>query len=398
MKKILIALIVAFVSIVPVNAASITDPVLVEMILLYENQTKKALRAQEAAMMAITSGHIWTKEEVEGVYNLQKEYNSYLDQFNGLLVYAAQGYGFYHEVGKLTENFGKLTKQLKASPMNAVAVALTPKRNKIYRELIMTSVDIVNDIRQVCLSDIKMTEKQRMEIVFGIRPKLKKINKKLMHLALAVKYTSLNDVWLEIDNRARNPLNKTRIADAAFRRWRNNGKVTVKPGGGIIIGPIVPAPDKPIIGPGRPPWIRPDLPLFPVDSLVKPIDPIKPVEPADTVKPDEPIDPIKPIFPDKPLLPIDTIVHRPIDPIKPIDPITPIKPEPVPDPKPLEPINPDKPNIGTGLKPINPNLPERPLIPSQNQTIKDPVLSPLSKSRTVSKTKSKTTSNFNTIR
>ena len=393
MRKILLAILIVVFSLSKIHAVSITDPVLLSLIVANEKSAKKTLRAQDAAMMAISTGHIWTKEEVEGVYNLQKEYNAYLDQFNGLLVYAAQGYGFYHEVGKLTENFGKLTKQLKASPMNAVAVALTPQRNKIYRELIMTSVDIVNDIRQVCFSDIKMTEKQRMEIVFGIRPKLKKINKKLMHLALAVKYTSLNDVWLEIDSRARNPLNKTRIADEAFRRWRNNGKVTVKPGGGIIIGPVVPAPDKPIIGPGRPPWIRPDLPLLPLDSLVKPIDPIKPAEPVDTVKP---IDPIKPpgqlINPDLPLIPIDSI--KPIDPGIPIDPIAPIGP----DPTPVDPILPVNPDPGAGLRSINPNLPERPLIPSQNQTIKDPILSPLTRSRTVSKTKSKTISNFNTIR
>ncbi len=37
----------------------------------------------------------------------------------------------------------------------------------------MNSVEIVNDIRMACLSDNKMTEKERMEIVFGIRPKLK---------------------------------------------------------------------------------------------------------------------------------------------------------------------------------------------------------------------------------
>ena len=46
----------------------------------------------------------------------------------------------------------------------------------------MNSVEIVNDIRMACLSDNKMTEKERMEIVFGIRPKLKMMNKKLQRL------------------------------------------------------------------------------------------------------------------------------------------------------------------------------------------------------------------------
>ena len=139
----------------------------------------------------------------------------------------------------------------------------------------MTSVDIVNDIRQVCLSDIKMTEQHRIEIVFGIRPKLKLMNRKLSRLARAIKYTSLNDVWLELDNRARDPIDKGRITDAAFRRWRQNGRVEVRSGGGgsgsgnsqWIIGPVRPRQSPR-------PWIRdtvmPVLPDRPVirDSLI----------------------------------------------------------------------------------------------------------------------------------
>ena len=90
---------------------------------------------------------------------------------------------------------GDLSKQLRQHAEGAFAVALTPRRNQIYRDLILGSVEIVNDIRQVCMNNTKMTEKQRMEIVFAIRPKLKRMNKKLKHLALAVKYTSFVDVW-----------------------------------------------------------------------------------------------------------------------------------------------------------------------------------------------------------
>ena len=106
-----------------------------------------------------------------------------------------------------------------------MAVALSTKRNKIYRELIMNSIEIVNDVRTVCLSNNKMTEKDRMEIVFGIRPKLQTMNKQLRRLTRAVKYTSMGDIWLEIDENARPPAtDKKGIADAAKRRWRQNGK------------------------------------------------------------------------------------------------------------------------------------------------------------------------------
>lgn len=264
MKKIiLLSLVILSVC----KASAQIDQTLAEMILLYDDKAKKALKSQESAMLLMTTGHIWTREEVDATTDLQRKYNEYLDRFNDIIVYAAQIYGFYHEVGKLTENFGQLTKQLKQSPTNALAVALTPKRNTIYRELIMTSVDIVNDIRQVCLSDIKMTEKQRVEIVFGIRPKLKLMNRKLSRLARAVKYTSLNDVWLELDNKARDPIDKGRITDAAFRRWRQNGRVNINPGSGGGSGS------------GNNPWIRPPLPWIKDSIIYKPINPM-PFEPA----------------------------------------------------------------------------------------------------------------------
>jgi hypothetical protein len=177
-------------------------------------------------MLMQTTGHIWTKEEVEATTDFQRQFNDYLDSFRSVIAYAAQIYGFYYEVGKLTEHISDLSKQLSASPSNAVAVALTPKRNTLYRELVLRSVDIVNDIRQVCLSDIKMTEKERIDIVFAIRPKLKQMNKLLRQLTLAVKYTSLSDVWREIDCRAMSyEVDKSKVTNAAYQRWRRSQRI-----------------------------------------------------------------------------------------------------------------------------------------------------------------------------
>lgn len=119
---------------------------------------------------------------------------------------------------------GDFTKQLSRSSANALAVALSARRNKIYRELILNSVEIVNDIRTACLSGNKMTEKERMEIVLGIRPKLKMMNKKLQRLTKAVKYTTMGDIWREIDEGARPAADKRDIVEAAKRRWRQIGK------------------------------------------------------------------------------------------------------------------------------------------------------------------------------
>ncbi len=213
-----------FVLLVVVQAQAQTDPTLAGMIVAYTDKAEDQLKAQEKAMLMQTTGHLWIREEVEATTDLQRQYNEYLDSFRDIICYAAQIYGFYHEIGKLSNSMGELNKQLRENEQGAFAVALTPRRNRIYRELILGSVEIVNDIRQVCLSNIKMTEKQRIEIVLAIRPKLQVMNKKLQRLGRAVKYTSFGDVWIEIDEGARPKANKSDIAKACMRRWKANGK------------------------------------------------------------------------------------------------------------------------------------------------------------------------------
>lgn len=200
------------------------DQVLAGMILLYTDKAQKELKNQEKVMMLQTTGHIWTKEEVQATADLQREFNKYLDSFRSIVCYAAQIYGFYHEISRLTDNMEDFTRQVSRSTTNALAVALSTERNRIYRELMLGSVEIVNDIRMACLAENKMTERERMEIVFGIRPKLKLMNTKLQRLTKAVKYTTMSDIWYEIDEGARPVADKRDIVEAAKRRWKQIGK------------------------------------------------------------------------------------------------------------------------------------------------------------------------------
>ena len=221
-KKILLVLLLS-VCFGKVSAQGI-DPALAGMIVLYTDKAKKELRQQEKMMLLESTGHIWIKEEVEATTDLQREFNDYLDSFQSIVIYAAQIYGFYHEIDKMATNLSQFSKQLSDHPSNALAVALSSNRNKIYREIILNSVEIVEDIRQVCLSNHKMTEKERMEIVFGIRPKLQLMNKKLYRLTNAVKYTSLADVWAEIEGGAVDKADKPSITRQCMQRWKRVGK------------------------------------------------------------------------------------------------------------------------------------------------------------------------------
>ena len=223
MKRIIgIGVLLLYIGIGKVQAQN--DPVLAGMILLYTDKAQKELKNQEKVMLMQTTGHLWTKEEVKATTDLQREFNNYLDSFRSIVCYAAQTYGFYYEVSRMTDNMGDFSRQLGQNPANALAVALSTQRNRIYRELLINSVEIVNDIRIACLSNNKMTEKERMEIVFGIRPKLKMMNKKLQRLTKAVKYTTMGDIWREIDEGARPIIDKRDIVEASKRRWRQIGK------------------------------------------------------------------------------------------------------------------------------------------------------------------------------
>ena len=103
------------------------DPTLAGMILGYTNKAEKELKSQEKAMLMQTTGHLWMREEVEGTTDLQRTFNNYLDSFRDIVCYAAQIYGFYHEIGRLSDNMGDLSKQLRQHAEGAFAVALTPR-------------------------------------------------------------------------------------------------------------------------------------------------------------------------------------------------------------------------------------------------------------------------------
>ena len=63
------------------------DPTLAGMILMYTNKAEKELKNQEKVMLLQSTGHIWTKEEVEATTDLQREFNNYL---SGLLPFHRQ--------------------------------------------------------------------------------------------------------------------------------------------------------------------------------------------------------------------------------------------------------------------------------------------------------------------
>ena len=189
-------------------------------VLAFTNQSKKTLNAQQRAQLVISGMHIFMKEEIEATTDFQREFNEYLDQFNEVIQIAAEVYGIYHEVSQVAKNIKELNNIVSNTPANALAVAFSSKRNKIYTDLVMTSLDIAKDIHKVCFAHAKMTEKERIKIIFGMRPKLKKTNYQLRRMALLIKYTTFLDVWNEIVDKHYKPKSRREIIERCRLRWK----------------------------------------------------------------------------------------------------------------------------------------------------------------------------------
>lgn len=216
---------VVFLLLAVFSVSGQVDPTLSGLILTYTDKAEKQLKSQQAAMALETTGHVWMASEVEGTTDVQKVYNDYLDSFRDVVCYAAQIYGFYVEIDKLLDNISDMNRVLRLHPSGAFATALSTHKNAIYRNLTLNSVEIVNDIRQVCLSKVKMTEKQRIEIVFNIRPKLVKMNRQLRRLTRAVKYTTFGDIWADIELLERDKPDKLTITRDCISRWKRKASI-----------------------------------------------------------------------------------------------------------------------------------------------------------------------------
>lgn len=226
-KKYMLYFLIGIVTLLPikVNAWGI-DVGRVGVIETASLVAEKTLTAQIAIQGLQTTGHIWTKEEIEATTNFQKQFNDYLDSFHNILSIAAEIYGVYYEVTKTAKHIKNISNELASGPTNAIAVAFSARRNVVYRNLIRSSLDIFMDIRKVCFEKSKMTEQEKNKIVSGIRPKLHKINLQLAQLALTLRYTSFLDVWNEIVDRAYtiNPYIKHDIITRCRRDWISNAK------------------------------------------------------------------------------------------------------------------------------------------------------------------------------
>ena len=105
---------------------------------LKELEAKRALKSQDEVMSLNLTGHKYVSEQTKKVTNFQREFDNYLSSFGDMLTLAASIYGIYYQVDQTLKNLKELKSVGVSCPANVLAVALSQKKNNIYKDVIDT--------------------------------------------------------------------------------------------------------------------------------------------------------------------------------------------------------------------------------------------------------------------
>lgn len=185
---------------------------------------RKALENERDAQEFVAEGHVFVGREVQAVNALQREFNEYLDNFHNSVAMAADLYGIYLEIKKTRKLAGQVTSILASAPTNAIAVLLTPSNSGLYGAIIDTSLGAAQDIYEACLSKQKRTEQDRNKLLDIARKKIKKVNSDLSKLIIVLRYTTFEDIWHSIRERAKfmDRQRKHAIIERCYDDWKHN--------------------------------------------------------------------------------------------------------------------------------------------------------------------------------
>ena len=167
----------------------------------YGTYTSSALAAQDALLMLCYSEHHSIKQDSKKIANFQRKFNKYLDDLGDVLSFCANMYG------------------------NVAAVALSEKKQGLYKEVFDQGLSLVNDLYEILpvkkSKNTKSTEYQKLKIEARIQRKLYDLNVKIVRLSRHIKYTTLLDTWFE--NGGRRKRYRTRsikeVVRDCQRRW-----------------------------------------------------------------------------------------------------------------------------------------------------------------------------------
>lgn len=191
----------------------------------YGTYTSSTLAAQDALLMLCYSEHHSIKQDSKKIANFQRKLNNYLDNLGNVLNFCANMYGIYYQVDQLTHNITYLKNLTLHCPENVAAVALSEKKQGMYKEVFDQGLSLVNDLYEILpvkkSKNTKSTEYQKLTTEAKIQRKLYALNVKIVRLSRHIKYTTLLDTWYEYAGRRKRYRTKTiqEVVNDCTRRW-----------------------------------------------------------------------------------------------------------------------------------------------------------------------------------
>lgn len=259
-----IALFLIFVMIGDSVLAYPIDPARAGIYIYVYKNARKRLNPLSAATGARKPAQDKIADRQAAIVRFQKEYDNYLSHLDTALTYAADIFALYNEVKQCKESWKCIKEASKCSPLNVAAVALSSSKNRIYKELLNESIDLLSNVKvlffgrkinkkikketlrengispdtEITIKDspqgetsnnennvAKMTVYERFEICNNVRKKLKNINRKLRFFALLIRTTSMMDTWYEITRKVYIPKGTREISEHCMKRWKNRLKL-----------------------------------------------------------------------------------------------------------------------------------------------------------------------------
>lgn len=224
-RKIIRIVILAVMAFAPSGSFAVESNIsLWAEILDLKNRQEDALETQRRIQLIEAEGSVFTGRVVQATNEYLREFNDYLDSFQGVVCIAAELYGIYSEVKQTVKLTGQVSSIISSAPSNSIALLMKPNERGIYTAILNTSLEAAQDLYKACIAKQKMTEAQRQKILDGARTKIKEVNRMLTRLCIVLKYTTFESLWKAMQTRASLMCaeKKHLIVERCFGNWKNN--------------------------------------------------------------------------------------------------------------------------------------------------------------------------------
>ena len=178
-----------------------TDPLRTAAYLSYSKTESGTLAGYIAAQAALVAAEKNVNQELGSLNDYRKELDDYLKSVHDVITIAANVYGLFYEISDLYKNYKSLIECIAEKGDNLVACIISEQKTEIIDDMITETVELVGDVRTILSKKKRMTEKERLKMLSNIRPKLKRLNAKLIRMEKTVRCFSFVQLWDELSGR-----------------------------------------------------------------------------------------------------------------------------------------------------------------------------------------------------